>query len=273
MANAIHQRIRKLYVDVPMGQVNCRMVDGRDPAILFLHQSASSSLFYEPLMAALKLPNRLLAIDTPGFGESFNPDPAPTLSGYSDIVVSVADALGIVKFHVFGHHTGATIALDIAARYPYRAQSIVLVGPQFMTDEERVKFSEKSTAAVEPQPDGSHLMVNWSFASKYNPDCDPVLLNQEVVAMLHAWRGRAQAHRAVADHDSSADAQLIRGPVLLLTSPDDFFHPILDRAQALLPQASVAVTGGGNFQPAAASEEVARAVEAFVGSVEREVAD
>lgn len=273
MMNVTHPKMRKLYVDLPPGQVNCRVVDGCEPAILFLHQSASSSRFYEPLMAALALPNRLVAIDTPGFGESFDPEPGPTLSGYSDMMVSVADALGIERFHVFGHHTGATIALDIAARYPERARSIMLVGPQFMTDEERVKFSEKSTAAVEPQRDGSHLMVNWGFASRYNPDCDPALLNQEVVAMLHAWRGRAQAHRAVADHDSSADARLIRGPVLLLTSPDDFFHAILDRAKALLPQASVAVTGGGNFQPYAAAEEVARAVEAFVELVERQAAD
>ena len=68
--------------------------------------------------------------------------------------------------------------------------------------------------------------------------------------MLRAWRGRPQAYRAVAEHETAAVLAGLALPVLLLTSPDDFFHASFDRAQSLLPDAPVAVTGS-NFQPTA----------------------
>ncbi len=83
--------------------------------------------------------------------------------------------------------------------------------------------------------------------------------------MLRAWRGRPQAYRAVAEHETAAVLAGLALPVLLLTSPDDFFHASFDRAQSLLPDAPVAVTGS-NFQPTADPDGVANAVVPFLGT-------
>jgi pimeloyl-ACP methyl ester carboxylesterase len=256
--------MRKRYVDTLDGQIHCHVVDGVQPAILFLHQTATSAASYDTLLRTLDVPNQLVAIDTPGFGGSFDPEGWPTLGWYAEQIMAAADGLGIGRFHLFGHHTGATLAIEIGARWPDRAASLMLAGPVFMTDEERGPFAEAYRVPIGLERDGSHLLRNWNYASGYNPDCDLELLHGEVIAMLRAWRGRPQAYSAVAYHDSAAAMRAVTAPVMLLTSPDDFFHFGFDRAVALAPDATIVITGGGNFQPGADAPGVARAIEAFI---------
>lgn len=261
--------IRKTYVDIPEGQIHCRVVAGAEPAIIFLHQTATSSASYAPLLKILasELLNRLVAIDTPGFGGSFDPDGWPSMGEYAQQIIAAVDALGIRQFHIFGHHTGATLAIEIAARAPDRTLSLMLAGPVFMTDNERADFAEGYGEPIALRRDGGHLITNWDYAAMYNPEAPVELLHGEVLAMLRAWRGRPQGYVAVARHDTAAVLRGIDVPVLWLTSPDDFFHAHFDRATALLPNAPIAITGGGNFQPAADAEGVARAITGFLADL------
>lgn len=64
------------------------------------------------------MPNQLVAIDTPGFGGSFDPEDWPSLGDYADQIIASVDALEIEAFHIFGHHTGASLAIEIAALLP-----------------------------------------------------------------------------------------------------------------------------------------------------------
>ncbi|MCJ2180490.1 alpha/beta fold hydrolase [Novosphingobium album (ex Hu et al. 2023)] len=260
MANSI----RKRYVDLPEGQLHIREVAGGEPPIVFLHQTACSAQSYDPLLAELRLPNRLLALDTPGFGGSFDPEGWPSLEDYAGWFLAALDALDIERFHAFGHHTGSSLAMLLAARHPGRVISIMLAGAELMTPEERAEFRNSHGEPFTPQSDGSHLMLNWNYAAGYNQDVAPELLHGEVVAMLRAWRGRPQAYRAVADADTPALAPHVHAPVLLLTSSEDYFHKDLNRATALFPDARVVTTGGGNFQATADPGGVARAVEHFI---------
>jgi len=259
-------RIRKAYVDLPRGQVHCRIREGVEPTLVLLHQTASSSASFDPLMRELAIDHRIVAIDTPGFGGSYDPSGMPSLGDYAAQIVATLDRLGADRFHLFGHHTGASLAIEIAATVPVRVESVMLAGPVFMTDAERIEFAAGYDQPIAPSRDGAHLLANWNYAATYNPDCDVELLHGEVVAMLRAWRGRPQAYAAVAHHDTAAAAAKIGAPVLLLTSPDDFFHFGFDRARAIFPRASVATTSGGNFQPAADAPGTARATEGFLAS-------
>jgi len=265
--DAPERRLRKGYLDLSDGQLHCHHVAGQEPAIVFLHQTASAAGTYDALLAELRLPNRLVAMDTPGFGGSFDPPGNPTMEDYARWILEGLDALGIDAFHLFGHHTGANLAIEIALRHPDRARSVMLAGPAFMTDEERTDFLRDYSEPIRPTRDGMHLIENWRYAAVYNPDCDVETLHREVTFMLRAWRGRAQAYRAVGSHDAIARARILRCPALLLTSPDDFFHSGMDRARAILPDASLAVTAGGNFQPAADPTGVARAIEVFLQTI------
>jgi pimeloyl-ACP methyl ester carboxylesterase len=258
---------RRAYVDVPQGQIHLHFVDGGDPPILFLHQTAASAKCYDPLLGALALPNRLIALDTPGFGGSYNPEGWPTLEAYADQILAAADALGVGDFHVFGHHTGASLSIEIAARAPGRVKSLMLAGPVFMTPEEREAFIAGYEEPIAPQRDGSHLLRNWNYSATHNPDCDPAILQDSVVDLLRAWRARPQAYMAVAHHDTERRALQLDAPVLLLTTPGDFFRSTFERAVALFPDAQIAETGGDNYPATTDPEGVARAIEGFLRAI------
>lgn len=261
--------IRKAYVDLPDGQLHVREVagSGEGEAIVFLHQTACSAQSYDPLLAALDLPNRLVAVDTPGFGGSFDPAGWPSLHDYAGWILAGLDALGIGRFHVFGHHTGSSLAVLLAATHPERVASVMLAGVELMTPEERRHFETSHGEPFAPRRDGSHLQLNWDYAAGFNHDVPVEIIHGEVVAMLRAWKARPQAYMAVAKFDTPAFAARVRAPVLLLTSPDDYFHAELPRATAAFPGAQVAVTGGSNFQATADPHGVARAVEAFLAGL------
>lgn len=262
------RRITKAYVDTPEGQVHVHMVDGSEPAIVFLHQTALSAKTYDPTLRVLDVPNRLIAIDTPGFGGSYDLNGMPLLGWYAEQILATLDRLGVQRFHLFGHHTGASLGIEIAASMPQRVLSLMLAGPVFMTPDERDAFVAGYHEPIAPQRDGSHLLVNWSYAALHNPQCDLVIMQDAVADLLRAWRARPQAYMAVAHHDTAARASQVTAPVLLLTTPGDFFRIGFDRAEALFPDAQVAETGGDNFPTAADPEGVATAIIAFLASLD-----
>lgn len=256
--------VRKTYVDIPEGQIHCHVVDGTDPAIVFLHQTALSAKTYDPTLRVLDLPNRLIAPDTPGFGGSYDPEGWPALEQYADQLLAALDALGTTQFHLFGHHTGASLAIEIAARVPGRVLSLMLAGPVFMTSEEQAAFIAGYREPITPQRDGSHLMKNWGYSAQHNPECDVAVMQEAVADLLRAWRGRPQAYMAVAHHDTVGRARELDLPVLLLTTPGDFFRASFDRAEAIFPDAQIAETGGDNFPTAADPQGVAQAITGFI---------
>jgi pimeloyl-ACP methyl ester carboxylesterase len=260
--------VHRAYVDIAEGQIHVHHVEGREPPILFLHQTASSARSYDPLLKAMALPNRLIAPDTPGFGGSYDPEGWPALETYAGQILAAADALGVDRFHLYGHHTGASLGIEIAARAPDRVISLMLSGPVFMTTDERDAFVAAYRDPITPQRDGSHLARNWTYAASNNPSCDADILQDAVTDLLRAWRGRPQAYMAVAHHDTEARAREVRAPALLLTTKGDFFHSGFDRARSVFPNAATAETSGDNFPATARPDEVAEAIATFIATCE-----
>jgi len=259
--------IRHAYVDTRAGQVHLHEVGGTGTPILFLHQTALSARSYDPLLRVLDVPNRLVAIDTPGFGGSCDLQGWPALDEYADILLEAIDALGVDRVHIYGHHTGATLAIEMAARAAQRVTSLMLSGPVFMTEQEREDFIAGYSAPIAPVADGSHLLRNWNYAAQNNPDCPLDVLQEATVDQLRAWRARPQAYMAVAQHDTAARAAQVKAPVVLMTTAGDFFHAAFDRAVALFPKAQVVQTGGDNFPSALDPHGVTNAIKGFLAGL------
>ena len=83
--------IDRAFVKTSHGRVHYREC-GEGPPLLLLHQTADSSLAFEPLMPGL-VGHRLLATDTLGYGDS-DPPPHPySMEEYADSVVAFLDAV------------------------------------------------------------------------------------------------------------------------------------------------------------------------------------
>lgn len=246
-------------------QVHCHYRKGATGPVVFLHQTASSGRMFLKTFDGLGDAWECFAFDTPGFGGSFDPpaDAQPALSDYADWLYAAIGAAGIKNCHLVGHHTGACIAVDIAARYPDLVKSLAMVGPVLLTADERVEFSKHFGAPFTPTISGSYLLENWEYLRALGADRDVTLLHREMVDMLRAWRGRAQAYAAVWDHDFTDCFGRVQCPILVMAAPDDVLFSYLGRASAARPEVAVLDIGGANFEPDLDSETFSAGLAAF----------
>ena len=98
--------------------------------VLMLHGLGGTKGSFLPTVAALAGTFRTIAIDLPGFGDSYKP-----LAGryhppfFARAVVAVMDALELPRAHVIGNSMGGRIALELGLRHPARVGRLVMLAP------------------------------------------------------------------------------------------------------------------------------------------------
>jgi pimeloyl-ACP methyl ester carboxylesterase len=102
-------------------------LDSRLAPIVLLHGLSQQGDFWFPTIDALGSRYSTLSIDLRGHGESRNMPPNYHISQVSQDCIGLMDELEIDKACVVGHSWGASVALNIAARYPSRTASSVLI--------------------------------------------------------------------------------------------------------------------------------------------------
>lgn len=259
-------KIQRAYVEAGGGQIHYRWLEGADETpIVFLHQTASSSAMYEKLMARLAGDRPQYAFDTPGFGQSDPPPPAPTVASYARAILAAARELGIDRFHVFGHHTGATIGCEIAASAPDRVASLTMAGPPYMDAAAREFWTNKTEAMV-IQADGRHVMAAWERAQALDPDPDLAVVQRETVDTLRAGTRWHEAYLAVFSYDMPARFSALRCPVMMLSGRHDVLLSHQEEACAAHPDAYGVTLEGGTYVIDDHPELVAAEVRTFLST-------
>lgn len=252
--------MNKAYVQLPEGQMHYRSAgDPKSSTWLLLHRTAASSVMYEGLLAELR-EYRCVAPDTPGFGASFDVTGWPDISTYAGWVEQFLDVLEIDRCWVFGHHTGANIAVELAHRLPQRIAGLALMGLTYFTAEERAQFKPHFAKEFTPARDGSHLDANWQWAKQLaldaaGEDC----VHQEFLDTARAHRGRVQAFTAVWDQDLPARLKSLDLPLLVMSAEDEMLYQYFPRILEELPHAAHAtIKTGGSFAPELAAPLLAK---------------
>ncbi len=254
----------KGYADGPDGQVHF-LDTGAGSPLLLLHQTPCHLGMFAaayPLLAQGGI--RAIGVDTPGYGQSAPPAGAPTIGGYARAVVAVLDHLGLAAAAVLGHHTGASIAAELAVLEPRRIRRVILNGPPLFTPEERAAYLAAIAASPRPEPraDGSHLQTLWDRRARFTPGWTNVAaMHRGVVMMLGADAGERQGYSAAFAHDIGAPLRAITQPGLILTNTGDDLYVASCRARDLRPDFAFAALEGGTHdivdeQPEAWSRQV-----------------
>lgn len=265
--------IRKGYVDTRQGQIHYRYSHAphaRKLPVVFLHKSASSSQMFEALMNGLHLEHPTYALDTPGFGNSFDPPRVSGLGYYVSVFLQALDNLGVEHFHLVGHHTGACVGVQMAAEYPERIASLALMGPAILTPQERESFRQHySTPFNAPTHDGRHLQLTWDYLARMGVGDSLELHQREVLDHLRAWRGRTQAYTAVWDQDLREMFAAITCPILATCATDDVLWPYFERLGEQRRDVECVRTLGANFEPDIDAEGTLAALGSFLMRCDR----
>ncbi|MFO1376312.1 MAG: alpha/beta fold hydrolase [Steroidobacteraceae bacterium] len=242
--------ILKGYANIEAGQIHYRRVHGPGVPVVCLHQTASSSAMWVKVMERMAGERPFVALDTPGFGGSFDPPRVPPSMGtYAEWLLEAIDALGIGQFHVLGHHTGACIAVEMASRQAERVVSVAMIGAVPLTEDERNEFKQHYSTPFSPTVDGSYLKATWDYLQGLGAHGDLALHHREVVDTLRAYMGRYMAYTNVWRQDFTALFTRINVPMLLMCAEDDVLWAYFDRAKTLRPDADAVTLKGANFEP------------------------
>lgn len=243
--------ILKGFVGVPHGQVHFRY-GGRGPVVVMLHDSPRSSVLHASNIEWLGEHFTVIALDTPGYGNSTPlPQAQPEIADFAAALEAALTALGIERCALYGFHTGSKIALQFAADHPERAALTILDGLALPAEPASPDYLRQYLMPFEPVADGSHLVKQWSkvldfhrwfpwfaksAATRMALDLpDDLDLHEYATDMFMAGRHWTGAYGAALRHLAAPNIPRLRSRTVFMSREDDVLYGFLDALPQPLP--------------------------------------
>jgi pimeloyl-ACP methyl ester carboxylesterase len=236
--------IRNGYAETRWGQVHYRTCGAGRPLVL-LHQTASSSAMYAALMPLLS--GWVIALDTPGFGNSFAPEGPLTIPFCAETLLAALRTLGVTECDVFGHHTGAAIAVQMAHGAPGFVRRLILSGPPLLSAEQKAALKAGLKPFVMDEA-GAHLITVWERLRRRDPALSLATAHRETLLTLTAGTRAAETYDAVFAQDFAGQLAALDIPVLVMAGEHDTLRSSLEPAFAQLRHGQMhAIPGGTTY--------------------------
>jgi haloalkane dehalogenase len=254
--------IKKGYLETNYGLIHYRSVgNANNPHVLLLHQTASSSAMYEAIMNLLANKFYFFAPDTLGFGGSDFPKETATMRIYADSLREASDKFGLKNPFVFGHHTGASIAVQMEFDKPF-VRKMFLSGPPYLTQEQKDTF-KKSVQPIVVENDGSHLLKLWERLKSKDENAEISLIHREFLLNLHAGERYHEAYHAVFNHDFETQLASLECPILVTAGDNDTLKNSLEPALKVLKNGEMRRLVGNTYICDQSPEVIAKLMEDF----------
>jgi pimeloyl-ACP methyl ester carboxylesterase len=143
------------------------------------------------------------------------------LAAYGDEILSAVTRKFGSRVDVLGYHTGAAVAVDIAARRPASVRRLVLISVPFFDSERRSALLAQLGQKAPLKEDGTHLLPMWTSSFKVRPegqsidDVARIVAEKQRVGQFGEW-----ALLSAMEGDLAPALKRISQPSLLLAPHD-----------------------------------------------------
>ena len=239
---------QKAYIDSIFGQLHFQ-VTGEGRPLILCHQSPSSlEMFSKAFQPLASNGFQVIAVDTPGYGQSDAPTREPTIRDYSNCIKDLIEHLSLQRVSLLGHHTGACIVAELAVMIPSKVEKLILNGPPLLTEEEKenvMSMIEKAPKMF-PRKDGSHLIEIWQRRQQFTPGwTDLDAMHRGIIQMLRVTGDEIHGFRAAFSQNLEEVLSAIDVPTMILTNTGDDIYFAAKRAALLRPDFSFLELEGG----------------------------
>jgi pimeloyl-ACP methyl ester carboxylesterase len=167
---------------------------GNGPAVLLLHGFPTSGYDWRGVIDALADAYRCIALDFPGYGLSDKPAAySYSLFQQTDVVESLAEALGLEEAHVVSHDVGTSVHTELLAReqeagLQFRILSSTFLNGSILQDLATITPFQKLLASNETLPQA--MKISESLTANYIEGLKSVMkraecLTDEDVAVMN----------------------------------------------------------------------------------------
>lgn len=281
--------VKRGFADLPHGQMHYRKaVGGKAEAgvpLLAIHASPGSSRQLLGFLNSLADSATIYAPDTPGNGDSVTLWPAepgrePSIADLAGAQLRFLDVMGLDRVDLYGSHTGAAIAAELAIIAPDRVNRVVLDGLSWLTPEEMAEILANYARPFVPDQDGSYLIRLYQFCRDqyfFFPWYNRTRAGRRDGGLgsaqdLHAWVTEVMKasetyhlnYRAAFQYDARARLPLITAPVLSIAAETDPLFDITKELASLAPRGAFKALPRGDAPEFVAERKAA--ITAFLGS-------
>jgi pimeloyl-ACP methyl ester carboxylesterase len=246
--------MQRAFADLPLRQVHYRAGGAGGVPLLMLHASPGSGKQLVPLAAALAASRRVIMPDRAGAGDSDPlPSAAPSIADFAGAELALLDALGVEMADIYGSHTGACIAVEMALLAPARVRRVVLDGIGLFSPDEVALFLQRYAPPIAPDLSGTHLAWVFQFCrdqALFFPWFTPTqesarglglppadALHDVVVEVLKSLPTYHLGYHASFRYDARARLHLLQHEVLAMCAEQDPLRRHLEEAASLIPNA------------------------------------
>ena len=240
-------------------------VPSKKPTLIFLHYWGGSSRMWLPVMKRLSsYPS--IALDFRGWGDSTGPhdEAGYSISMLASDIEKVIKEMELDSFVLAGLSMGGKVAQVIAAHNPPGLKSVILLSPAPLTPFQLPEdMREQQIHAYDTAESATFVAANVLTASARG----------EVVAALveDQLKGNEWAKAAWPKYGMAEDYGELSGsiavPVLVLAAEKDVVEPV-ERVREVFEKIGTQwgiIEGSSHLSPVECVEDVARAIEEFVG--------
>jgi pimeloyl-ACP methyl ester carboxylesterase len=237
--------VERRFVTTPLGRIHVATTGTGFP-VLLLHQTPRSWDEYRDVLPLLGRDFRAIAMDTLGFGDS-DKSSDPSIELWAQAAVALLDALEIPRAAIVGHHTGAVIAVEMAASSPARVSALVLSACPFVDAARRARHEGiRVIDEVETRSDGAHLAELWARRQPFYPAGDIELLQRFMIDALRAGEMATEGHRVVNRYRMEDRLGHIHCPTLVIApTGDPHVHPVAPRVAGAIEGSVLRELSGG----------------------------
>ncbi|NUP10482.1 MAG: alpha/beta hydrolase [Polyangiaceae bacterium] len=257
---------------------------GRGPDLVFIHGWPLDAATFRRIVPTLARSFTCHLFDLPGVGQSqSSPDAPIDFRSHAASIRRAIDALGLERYALVAHDSGALIARYVAADDP-RTTALVLGDTEIPGHTPpliiayamlaRAPFGAEALGAVLRSPrlrrsafayGGCFTDVDYMDGDFHDLFIDPMLRSRSIV--LAQLRPLRKLHKGLLDEVARAH-RTIRAPVQLIWGTDDPFFPI-EKARAMAstfhtPASFVEIPGGKVFPHEDHAEVFARHANDFL---------
>ena len=182
-------RLLRGFAQTPHGSIEWRGMGASGHPLVMFHPTPSSAYHFEPHFPRLAGRARVIAMSTPGYGDSDDPpEPYTSIAEFGRTALWFLDAMELERVDLYGAWTGAQIAVELAASHPERVRRIVLEEPWDYGNPEGRALHETIHRYIPEQEDGSHLVELWRKYGGDRPGVDLERFSRRFIDFLRGER-------------------------------------------------------------------------------------
>jgi pimeloyl-ACP methyl ester carboxylesterase len=248
---------------LPGGRTQIVFRGGEGPPLVWLH-AADGIPPQHPLVDALADRYSIVAPLAPGFEDLAELDGVQSIHELAMHYDDVLEALSLDAVPVLGHSFGGMIAAELAAHYPKRVSSLVLIAPVGLWNDD---YPVLDLFALQPQDLPAVLFADQVVAARAFPQQNGIPDVEAVVALTRGMTSVAKFMWPIPDRGLGRRLYRIGAPTLVVFGEQDALVPAryADDFVAGIPDArKMVVPGAGHMVPIERPDEVLAALDEFL---------